>query len=48
MNSPNDVNGRRKFLQLSAAALASAAVPSSVWAFSKILPVEDPLNLNFA
>ena len=44
MNSPNDVNGRRKFLQLSAAALASAAVPSSVWAFSKILPVEDPLK----
>jgi dimethylsulfide dehydrogenase subunit alpha/complex iron-sulfur molybdoenzyme family reductase subunit alpha len=44
MNTPNDGASRRRFLQLSGAALASAAVPSSVWAFSKIVPVEDPLK----
>ena len=44
MNSCDDGNGRRRLLQLSMAALASAAVQTSVWAFSKIQPIEDPLK----
>ncbi len=47
MDSPNDCNGRRRFLQISGAAITSLAMPSSVWAFSKILPlqsIEDPLK----
>jgi dimethylsulfide dehydrogenase subunit alpha/complex iron-sulfur molybdoenzyme family reductase subunit alpha len=44
MNSPDGGNSRRRFLQFSGAALASAAVPSSVWAFSKIQTVDDPLK----
>ena len=44
MNSPDDSNGRRRFLQFSVAVLASAATPSSLWAFSKIVPIEDPLK----
>ncbi|MDP3844086.1 MAG: molybdopterin-dependent oxidoreductase [Oxalobacteraceae bacterium] len=44
MNSPDDRNSRRRFLQFSVAALASAAAPSSLWAFSKIQPIEDPLK----
>jgi dimethylsulfide dehydrogenase subunit alpha/complex iron-sulfur molybdoenzyme family reductase subunit alpha len=44
MNSPDDDNSRRRFLQFSMAALASAAAPSSLWAFSKIQPIGDPLK----
>jgi dimethylsulfide dehydrogenase subunit alpha/complex iron-sulfur molybdoenzyme family reductase subunit alpha len=44
MTTSDQPSGRRRFLQLSGAALASAAVPSSVWAFSKIQTVEDPLK----
>ncbi|MDU7590104.1 MAG: chlorate reductase subunit alpha, partial [Acidovorax sp.] len=44
MNSPDEHNGRRRFLQFSAAALASAAASPSLWAFSKIQPIEDPLK----
>ena len=47
MDSPNDCNGRRRFLQMSGAVITSLAMPSSVWAFSKILPlqsIEDPLK----
>ena len=44
MNSPTDGNSRRRFLQMSGAALASLAAPSSVWAFSKIVANYDPLK----
>ncbi|MCX7168553.1 MAG: molybdopterin-dependent oxidoreductase [Rhodocyclales bacterium] len=44
MNTPIDGNNRRRFLQISGAALANMAVPSSVWAFQKILPIDDPLK----
>ena len=45
MNSPDDLNNRRRrFLQFSVAALASVAAPSSLWAFSKIQAIDDPLK----
>jgi DMSO reductase family type II enzyme molybdopterin subunit len=44
MNSPTGGNSRRRFLQMSGSALAGLAVPSSVWAFSKIQPIDDPLK----
>jgi len=44
MTTPTDGNRRRTFLQFSGAALACASVPSSVWAFSKIQTIEDPLK----
>lgn len=44
MNNPDGSNSRRRFLQFTAAALASAALPSSAWAFSKIQPVDNPLK----
>lgn len=44
MKSPNDSNGRRRFLQTFGTAFASLAVPNAVWAFSKIQPIGDPLK----
>jgi len=44
MNSPTGGNSRRRFLQMSGSALAGLAVPSSVWAFSKIVANYDPLK----
>jgi dimethylsulfide dehydrogenase subunit alpha/complex iron-sulfur molybdoenzyme family reductase subunit alpha len=44
MTNQKDGIGRRKFLQMSGAAIATLAVPPSVMAFSKIQPVDDPLK----
>ena len=44
MSSPDEGSGRRRFLQFSMAALASASAPGGVWAFQKILAIDDPLK----
>ncbi len=44
MSSPDEGSGRRRFLQFSMAALASANAPGGVWAFQKIQPIVDPLK----
>lgn len=44
MNSPNDSNSRRRFLQTFGTVFASLAVPDAVWAFSNIRPIGDPIK----